>query len=59
MAKIKEITGLKRSEVTIGPFLKNLGMHPRKVGIIPGKADPDEQKVFKDKKLEPILVTSQ
>jgi len=55
MAKIEEITGLKRSEVTIGPFLKNLGMHPRKVGMIPGKADPDEQKVFKDKKLEPIL----
>jgi len=55
MAKIEEITGLKRSEVTIGHFLKKIGMHPRKVGMIPGKADPDKQKDFKDNKLEPIL----
>jgi transposase len=55
MAKIEEITGLKRSEVTIGHFLKRIGMHPRKVGMIPSKADPDKQNAFKENKLEPRL----
>jgi hypothetical protein len=36
-------------------FLKKIGMHPRKIGMIPGKADPDKKKSFKENKLEPIL----
>ena len=55
MAAIEGITGLKRSKATIGRFLHSIGMHPRKVGMIPSKADPEKQKAFLNNELEPIL----
>jgi len=55
MAKIQELTGIKRSETQIRVFLKKIGMKCRKVGMIPSKADADKQNEFKTNKLEPIL----
>lgn len=55
MAKIEELTGIRRSESSIGNFLRAIGMRPRKVRIIPAKADPDKQEEFKNKELEPRL----
>nr|QNO50756.1 hypothetical protein HAICDJOK_00016 [Methanosarcinales archaeon ANME-1 ERB6] len=49
MAKIKELTGIKRSENRVRVFLKSIGMAPRKVGTIPAKADPEEQKSFPER----------
>lgn len=49
MAKIEELTGLKRSEVQIWKFLKRIGLKRRKVGMVPSKADIDEQESFKKK----------
>jgi transposase len=55
MAKIEELTGIKRSENRIREFLKSIGMAPRKVSMIPAKADPDEQERFIEEELEPRL----
>ncbi len=55
MAKIEELTGLKRSEGQIRKFIKRLGMKRLKMGHIPSKADPDKQDSFKKEKMQPIL----
>jgi transposase len=55
MAKIEELTGIKRSPGAVGRFLNSLGMRPRKVGAIPSKANPEEQENFRINKLEPRL----
>lgn len=55
MAAIEKLTGIKRSPSAVGRFLHALGMHPRKVGAIPAKADPQEQEDFKNSKLDPLL----
>ena len=55
MAKIEELTGLKRSEPQVRKFLKAIGMKCRKVGMLPAKADPEKQEQFKQEKLEPVL----
>jgi transposase len=55
MAKIEELTGIKRSENRVREYLKSIGMKPRKVGTIPAKADPDEQERFIKEELEPRL----
>lgn len=47
MGLIEEITGIKRSEVQIGKFFKRIGLNRRKVGMVPSKADPEEQEAFK------------
>ncbi len=44
MAKIEELTGLKRSETQVEKFLKSSGMKCRKVGMLPAKAG--QRKVF-------------
>jgi len=54
-AKIKELTGIERKESQVRAFLNGLGMKCRKVGMLPAKADPDEQAAFKQDKLEPRL----
>ncbi|RCV65948.1 Transposase [Methanophagales archaeon] len=59
MAKIKELAGIQRSENRVREFLKSIGMSPRKVGMIPAKADPDEQKSFLKEELEPRLEEAQ
>jgi len=58
-AKIKELTGIERKETQVRAFLKALGMQCRKVGMLPAKADPDEQAEFKTHKLEPRLAEAQ
>lgn len=55
MAKIEELTGIRRSEPQIRQYLKSIGMKRRKVGMIPAKADPEIQEQFKKKEIEPIL----
>ena len=55
MAKIEELTNIKRSPERVRVFLKNLGLSPRKVGMIPSKADPDVQKKYIEQELEPRI----
>lgn len=52
-SKIEELTGIKRGLTQVKKFLKSLGMKPRKVGMIPAKADPEEQETFLKKNLIP------
>jgi transposase len=54
MAKIEELTGIKRSENRVREFLKSIGLSPRKVGMIPAKADPEEQESFVMEELEAL-----
>ena len=49
IAKIEELTGLRRSPTQVRKFLRSIGMKFRKVGVVPSKADPDEQEKFKKK----------
>jgi transposase len=49
MAKIEELTGIRRSEERVRVFLKGLGMSCRKVGMVPAKADVEVQEAFKKK----------
>ena len=58
-AKIEELTGLKRSQTQIRTYLKSMGMKCRKVGMLPAKADPNEQADFKQEKLDPALHQAQ
>lgn len=55
LAKIEEITGIKRSPTQVRLFLKSIGMRCLKVGFVPGKADLDVQADFKKKELLPRL----
>ena len=55
MQKIEELTGLKRSENRVREYLKKIGMKRRKVGMIPAKADVEEQEKFLKEKLSPRL----
>ena len=59
MAKIEELTGVKRSENRVREFLKSIGMAPRKVGTIPAKADSEEQESLLKEELEPRLEEAQ
>jgi len=49
VAKIEELTGIRRSKTQVRVFLRNLGMRHRKVGSVPAGADPDAQEHFKKK----------
>ena len=42
-AAIKELTGVERKETQVRKFLHRIGMRPRKVGGVPGKADREKQ----------------
>ncbi len=55
MAKIEQLTGVRRSQQRVRVFLKGLGMGCRKVGMIPAKADVEAQPSFKEDELEPRL----
>jgi transposase len=46
-AKIEELTGIRRSPTQVRNFLKQLGLRPLKVGCLPAKADPEQQREFK------------
>jgi transposase len=58
-AKIKELTGIQRSENQVRTFLKALGMRCRKIGMIPAKADPEEQAAYLKDVMEPRLAEAQ
>ena len=45
-AKIEELTGIVRSREQVRHFLKAIGMSCRRVGVLPAKANPDEQQEF-------------
>jgi len=44
---IEQLTGIKRSDVQVGIFLKKMGMKRLKTSAIPAKCDVDEQEAFK------------
>lgn len=46
-AQIQEQTGIARKPTQVRQCLKALGMKPRKVGMIPAKADVEAQEAFK------------
>ena len=46
-AVIEERTGIRLCPSQIREFMLKIGMSPRKVGVIPAKADPEKQEEFK------------
>ena len=44
---IAKLTGIRRSATQVRAFLHSIGMHRRKVGMIPAKADRQQQDDFK------------
>jgi len=46
-ATIARLTGIERSPTQVRHFLYGLGMSFRKVAVVPAKADPQVQEVFK------------
>jgi transposase len=52
-AEIERITGVRRGLTQVRKFLKGLGLKYRKLGMIPAKADADEQAESLDEKLWP------
>jgi len=58
--EIETLTGIKRSETQVRTFLKKkLHLRCRKVGMIPAKADPEQQASFLKAELEPRLAEAQ
>jgi transposase len=53
--RIERLTGIRRSPTQVRQFVKGLGMKRLKVGQIPAKADPGQQQVFLNEKLQPRL----
>ena len=47
--QIERITGLKRSEVQVSVFLRQLGFKARRVASLPAKVDPEKQVEFLEK----------
>jgi len=58
-SEIETLTGIQRSETQVRTFLRRLGMRCRKVGMIPAKADPDQQAAYLKETLEPRLAEAQ
>jgi transposase len=54
-ARIEAMTGIVRKPSQIRQFLRDIGMKPRKVGMIPAKANVEAQEEFKHISLEPHL----
>jgi transposase len=54
-SEIEKLTGIRRSQTSVRLFLISIKMYRRKVGMIPGKADPDKQEDFINNKLQPVL----
>ncbi|MEK6755122.1 MAG: IS630 family transposase [Bacteroidota bacterium] len=55
VAKIEELTGIRRHLTQGRKFLKSLGLRRLKVGSIPAKADVEQQAQFKQQELEPRI----
>lgn len=59
-SEIETLTGIKRSETQVRNFLKKkLKICRRKVGMIPAKANPDEQAIYLEQEIEPRLAEAQ
>src|SRR3954471_13044284 len=58
-AEIERITGIRRGPTQVRQFLKGMGLKFRKLGMIPAKADADEQAKFLDEKFRPRLRQAQ
>lgn len=56
---IAERTGIERSPTQIRAFLRRLGLQCRKVGMLPAKADVEQQAEFLHDQLEPRLAEAQ
>jgi transposase len=54
-AEIERVTGIRRGLTQVRKFLKGMGLEFRKLGMIPAKADAQEQAEFLDEKLLPRL----
>src|SRR3954467_15087173 len=59
VAEIERLTGIRRGPTQVRRFLKGLGLRFRKLGMIPAKADADEQAKFLDDELWPRLRQAQ
>ncbi len=53
--RIENLTGIRCSPTQVNQFLKGLGLKRLKTGHISAKADPEKQRVFLEKELEPRL----
>jgi len=58
-ADLETLTGIQRSPGRVRAFLYRLGLRRRKVGMIPAKADPEEQARFLEEDLQPRLKEAQ
>lgn len=54
--EIEQLTRIKRSPTQIRAFLHQIGMQRRMTGILPSKANPEQQADFKTTQLEPRLL---
>ena len=54
-AKIETLTGQALSVAEVRRYMHQMGMRPRKTGHVPGKANPQEQQKFLEKKLMPLV----
>lgn len=59
MAAVERLTGIKRSPTQIRKYLHRIGVQRRKVGVLPAKADAEQQETFKTQALEPRLAEAQ
>ena len=55
IAKIEELTGIKSKREQVRVFLRKLGLNPRKVGMVPAKADVEIQEKFVVEQLTPRI----
>jgi len=55
IAVIKRLTGLERSPTQVRKWLHKHGFKPMKAGQTPSKANKEEQEVFIEEKLEPLI----
>lgn len=58
-AEIEHLTGIKRSPTQVRHFMIQLGLRCRKVGMLPAKADPDQQAEYLAQEIEPRLADAQ
>jgi transposase len=58
-ARIAALTGVRRGLTPVRSWLHRLGLRYRKVGMIPAKANPQAQALFRQEQLEPRLRQAQ
>lgn len=58
-AQLEEVTGVRRGLTAVRKYLRRLGFKRRKAGSVPGKADPERQRLFIRDVIEPNMAASQ